>query len=208
MPIPAEHEDPRRARSRARVLAAAVELLRDEGAAGMTIEAVAQRSGVAKTTIYRQFADRDEMHLAAVQSVASQVGVPHSGDLLADVGEFCVALDRLLRAGDFGALLPTVLDGAERSQSLAGMLREIGELRRQALVDRLRAGQREGVLVASADIDVLTSQLIGPIFFRRFISRQATGPAYVRRHVGAVLTPLACATCAEPARGAPLRSAR
>ena len=76
------------------VLAAAVELLRDEGAAGLTIEAVAERSGVAKTTIYRQFADREEMHLAAVQSVASQVVVPHSGDLLADVWEARPELDR------------------------------------------------------------------------------------------------------------------
>ena len=66
-------EDPRRAKSRARVLASAVELLREEGLSGLTIEAVAARSGVAKTTIYRQFADRDELHLSAVHSVGRQV---------------------------------------------------------------------------------------------------------------------------------------
>ena len=80
-----EHEDPRRARSRARVLEAAVAILGEDGQPGLTIEAVAARSGVAKTTIYRQFADRDELHVAAVHSVAPTMPMPTTDDLQADV---------------------------------------------------------------------------------------------------------------------------
>jgi AcrR family transcriptional regulator len=187
-----EHEDPRRAKSRARVLAAAVELLRDEGLQGLTIEAVAARSGVAKTTIYRQFDNRDALHLAAVDSVRGVTEIPHTGDVVADVSAFCVALNRSLRTGDFGVLLSTVFDGAERSELLASMMDEAGERRRALLLDRLRQAQREGELPTPLDVDLLNSQLVGPLVYRRFVSRQATSAAWVNALVAAVLRPLVC----------------
>lgn len=172
------------------MLATAVAILRDEGLPGLTIEAVAARSGVAKSTIYRQFADRDELHLAAVQSVASQVEVACTADLVDDLVRCCSSIDRLLRSGDFGALLPTALDGAERSSQLSGAVRGIGVQRRRLLEARLRSAQSAGELSAVADIDVLTSQLVGPLFYRRFISRQPAGRAFVTRHVTALVGPL------------------
>lgn len=195
-------------KSRERVLAAAVAVLRDEGLAGLSIESVAARSGVAKTTIYRQFADREALHVAAVHSVGCQVPVPHTEDLLADLTQFATALNQMLRTGDFGVVMPSALDGAERSESFAAMMHEVGAQRRKVLAERLRRGQADGVLPDHVDLDLLTSQLVGPLFYRRFISRQPTGPAVVARHVAAVVTPLLSSTCASPARDARSRSAR
>ena len=131
----AVNEDPRRTKSRARVLAAAVELLREVGLSGLTIEAVAARSGVAKTTIYRQFADRDELHLSAVHSVGCQQPMAYTADLVADITSFCTGLNGVLRDSDFGALLSTAVDGAERSESFAGMMHDAGAQRRQLTFD-------------------------------------------------------------------------
>ncbi len=190
MSPPTERGDPRPARSRARTLAAAVAILREEGLPGLTIEAVAARSGVAKSTIYRQFADREELHLAAVQSVSCQVPVACTDDLVDDLVRFCLAVDRLLRTGDFGAVLPTALDGAERSPLLSRTVHEIGVQRRRLLEARLRSAQATGQLAATADVDVLTGQLVGPLFYRRFISRQAGGRRFITGHVTALVTPL------------------
>lgn len=187
---PAEHVDPRRAKSRERALVAAVELLREEGLQGLTIEAVAVRSGVAKTTIYRQFENRDQLHLAAISSVACHVSMAHSGDLIADLTEFCIGLNTKLRSGDFGAVLPTGFDGAERSETLAQMVHDSGTQRRAAMLDRLIAAERDGELSAGIDTDLLNSQLVGPLFYRRFISRQPTSASWVAQLVDAVLTPL------------------
>lgn len=203
-----DQEDPRRARSRSRALAAAVEILREEGHAGLTIEAVAARSRVAKSTIYRQFADREELHLAAVHSVGCQIAIAYTTDLTADLTAFCQALDRMLRSSDFGALLPTALDGAERSASFAGMMHEVGVQRRRMLTDRLRVAQGDDALPGDVDLDVLTSQLVGALFYRRFISRQATGPAFVARHVAAVITPLVSTTSASSGSDVRSRSTR
>lgn len=204
----AEHEDPRRTRSRERVLAAAVELLREDGLAGLTIDAVAARSGVAKTTIYRQFADRDELHLSAVQSVGCQVPVPCSPDLIGDITSFCTGLNVVLRSTDFGALLSTALDGAERSESFAAMMHDVGVQRRRLLTDRLRAAVADGALPRDTDLDVVTSQLVGPLFYRRFVSRQPTSPAFVGRLVSCVMAPLVRPASASLGSGARSRSPR
>lgn len=204
----AVHEDPRRTKSRARVLAAAVELLREDGLSGLTIEAAAARSGVAKTTIYRQFADRDELHLSAVNSVGCHVPVAYTVDLVADITSFCAGLNTVLRDSDFGALLSTAVDGAERSESFAAMMHDVGVQRRQLLSERLRGAVSDGTLPHDVDLEVLIGQLVGPLFYRRFISRQATGPTFVARLVSSVLTPLVDPALASSGSGARPRSAR
>ncbi len=184
-----EHEDPRRARSRASVLEAAIAILRESGQPGLTIEAVAARSGVAKTTIYRHFADRDELHLAALQAAAPEIRMPRTDDVVRDVVEFCVALNDKLQHTEFGSVFATAIDGAERSESLAEILAGVGADRRRALDDRLRAAQHAGELPVDLDLGMLNSQLVGTLFFRRFISRQATNSVFVAKHVRMVLSP-------------------
>lgn len=182
-------EDPRRTRSRARVVAAAADLLRENGVHGLTIEAVAARSGVAKTTIYRHFNGREALHVAAMDSAAVQVEIGSTNDLLADVTAFCTALDDSLQSPELAVLLATAVEGAERSPVLADTLAHDAEARRAALVARLEAAVASGELDERTDVEVLHSQLIGPIFFRRFISRQPTDADFVARNVAAAITP-------------------
>lgn len=69
--------DPRVARSRTAVIAATLDLLAERGITATTIEAVAERSGVAKTTIYRQWDRQPELVLDAIGTtvlVARSVG--------------------------------------------------------------------------------------------------------------------------------------
>ena len=206
-----EHEDPRRAKSRARVLATAADLLREEGLAGLTIEAVAARSGVAKTTIYRQFNDREALHVAAVEAVSCPVEMGATDDLLADVTAYCQGLAAKLRDGEFGGLLSTAVDGSERSASLSAAMREVSAGRRRALQQRLKAAIAAGELPAGTDLEVLTSHLVGPIFYRRFFSREPITAAFVARNVAVALTPLASRSPARPVSrgsGGPPRSPR
>ena len=62
-----------------------MELLREDGLPGLTFEAVAARSGVAKTTLYRHFADRSALHLAAIESVGPSMVLTATDDVVADV---------------------------------------------------------------------------------------------------------------------------
>jgi len=182
--------DPRCTRSQQKVLAAAVALLRDDGLPGLTFEAVAARSGVAKSTVYRHYPDRATLHLAAVAFVGPTMVMPLTDDVVADVTAFLRDLNHTLFHSDFGAILLTALDGAERQPEMADMARTVATRRKQMLTRRLQAAQRAGQLDAAVDLEVVTGQLVGSLFYRRFMSRQTTPASFVGSLADGVLTPL------------------
>src|SRR5206468_349612 len=81
---PALNDEPsgRAARTEKAILDATRELLAEGGVHQLTVEGVAARSGVAKTTIYRRWRSKDELALAVLlDMVARVVEVPDVGDV-------------------------------------------------------------------------------------------------------------------------------
>ena len=68
--------DRRIQRSRERVLEAAQELLAQSGVGGFTVDEVARRSGVAKTTIYRHWPSREALVLDAASMISANSTFP------------------------------------------------------------------------------------------------------------------------------------
>src|SRR5262245_60454316 len=76
----------RSARVRADVLTAALDTLIAAGWSGFTIEAVATRAGVHKTTVYRRWGTREDLLLDALLArSAERVEIPHTGDPAEDL---------------------------------------------------------------------------------------------------------------------------
>jgi AcrR family transcriptional regulator len=71
---------PRSADTDRRIHSAALRLLHDEGPGAVTIEAVTASSGVAKTTIYRRYADREALLRAALAALIGDPGEPPDTD--------------------------------------------------------------------------------------------------------------------------------
>lgn len=86
---------PRSAQAHKAIIDATLELLAEEGFQGLSIEAVAARSGVGKTTIYRRWASKEELVVEAIRHV--QIDIP-----LIDTGNF---------RNDLATLLTTVCQG-------------------------------------------------------------------------------------------------
>lgn len=164
--------DPRIVRTRAAVLDVAVELLVEGGVRAVTVEAVVQRSGVARSTIYRHWPRRIDLvadtfsRLIPPLPVASPAG---------DLGERLRGVLRVL-AGQmadekYAAVVPAVLDSAARDPDLAGFRDRFAEAQRAPLVQILAAAAgRE--LSADIDVDGAVSALVGPLFFRRVVLAQ------------------------------------
>lgn len=75
---------------------AAIEVASETGFAAMTMEKVAERAGVSPSTVYRYFADRDDLLGAIMARAYDQVDVqrPTSADDIADIQErFMADLD-------------------------------------------------------------------------------------------------------------------
>ena len=76
---------PRSARSHQAILQATIELLTEEGFEAMSIEAIAARAGVGKTTIYRRWASKTDLVIDALDTLRAEVPLVDTGDLRSDL---------------------------------------------------------------------------------------------------------------------------
>jgi AcrR family transcriptional regulator len=76
---------PRSAQANQAILSATLEELTEVGYEALSIEAVAARAGVGKTTIYRRWPSKDELVIAATDTIRVQVPVPNTGNLRDDL---------------------------------------------------------------------------------------------------------------------------
>lgn len=169
--------DPRVERSRMVILRAAVEELADVGYGRVRIESIAARAGVGKSTIYRHWPDKLALIADAFESF-HEVMVPDLGDmsardavtlLLAHVAE--VVVD-----STFSRCIPALIEGAERDERLRAFHHRYGAERRQAVIDLIVRGIRQGEISTSVDPELATTTLLGAIFYRRLMTGTPFSP--------------------------------
>jgi AcrR family transcriptional regulator len=76
---------PRSIQSHQAMLQSTLELLAEVGFDRMSIEAIAAHAGVAKTTIYRRYASKEELVADAIESVREEMVIPNTGNLSDDI---------------------------------------------------------------------------------------------------------------------------
>ncbi len=76
---------PRSIESHRAMLKATLELLAEVGFDAMSIEAIAARAGVGKTTIYRRYSGKEELVADAIESLRQDVVIPDTGNLWSDL---------------------------------------------------------------------------------------------------------------------------
>jgi AcrR family transcriptional regulator len=182
----------RRARSDQAILKATRELLDEHGVRGLTIEGVAERSGVAKTTIYRRFRDRDELALAVLIEMSEGFGAPRDlGDtrkeLLAFVNE---ATEVILRGGVIEGLTSEIATNPELGQTYRD---RIIKLRWAEVEQIIKRGIERGDLRPDTDVRVAHELLVGPLFYRLLFS----GLPLTKRHAGQVVDAMMAAYAAD-----------
>jgi TetR/AcrR family transcriptional regulator of autoinduction and epiphytic fitness len=182
-----ELRDPRVERTRRVVLNAAIALVAESGYAGATIEAIAARSGVAKSTIYRHWPNRLELLNDAFQELKPPAPIPAEGDVRDRVVAFLEQVARSMAGSLWSMCLPALIDAAERDPECRELQHRTAHAGRQVLVDILTGGIERGELPADADAEVLADALAGPIFLRRLMGDEPFDPAAVRHLVDQVL---------------------
>ena len=78
--------------ARAKMLGAAADLVLDAGVDGFSVDEVARRSGVAKTTIYRHFPSAKELLVAALDRIMTAPPTPDTGSLREDLLEYLASV--------------------------------------------------------------------------------------------------------------------
>jgi AcrR family transcriptional regulator len=181
--------DPRIARSRTALLAAAADELVERGFANFTIDGVVARSGVAKSTLYRHWPSKADLLHDVIASFKEFPPPPDSGSLREDLLLIVRGLiDALWRLSDpYLRALPSLVEAAERDDELAALHLRMSAERSDRLRQVLARGKTTGELRADVDIELAIAVLVGPPFFRRFIMRRPMHPVETEPFIDGVL---------------------
>lgn len=179
----------RRSRSERVVLDAARELLGESGFASLTVEGVAARAGVAKTTIYRRYRSRTDLALGVLLDMVGDVSTqPYVGDTATELIALVDKTVTLMRTTVLGRIMQGLVSEVAADPELAQVYRERVVSRRLADVSVLvERGIARGELRAGLDPEMVTDLLLGPIYYRFFLSGSPMDDDFGKRLVATLL---------------------
>jgi AcrR family transcriptional regulator len=188
-PGPGRRGRPRHPATDAAIMAAAVQLIGEKGYDGFTMAAVADRAGVAKTTVYRRWQTRSELALATVASTMSRVNIVDSGDLRADLADFARRLAEAYRSPGIRQLVGELAHATVQRREVENVFRRRALTRRAAVADSIRRAADAGLLRPDADPELILDQINGVLHYRLIVSNDGDGlsDAAAERLVDAIL---------------------
>ena len=176
---PQQRPGGRSARVRASVFEATLRELGAFGWGALSVERIAERSGVHKTTIYRRWGSADQVALEALLERGSdEIPIPDTGALLGDL----LALGRSIAANlsdPIGRAVAAAVVGEPDSAALIQLADDFWSVRflaARAIVDRAVA---RGEVGAPVDADHVVESIASQIWFRVMVRRRAVGDAWL-----------------------------
>ena len=183
-----------RPRSEARkqaILQAAFELLGERGLAATSMDAVAERAGVSKATIYRWWDSKELLALDALYAAWDTAGpvTRETGTLRAEMLALVRPWVRLVAAGPSARILTALLAEAQNDPEFGQAYRAhfVEPRRDQARAVFSRAIAR-GEIPDGVDVEVAIDLLWGPLYHRLFHGHAPLNEHFARRSVDTVLT--------------------
>ena len=155
---------------------ATLDAFADAGYRGLTIEDVAARSGVAKTTIYRWWPSKLALLLEAISVIRQQATVPDTGSVREDVVVHLRQFIALHRDPRTVRMLADLLAEAARSPELGPARSAYAAAQRAPLRAALERGVARGELPAGLDYELAMDLLLAPVVNRALATGGALEP--------------------------------
>ena len=181
---PRRSTNPRTARVCEIIVDAASGLLLQEGAGAVTAVRIAERTGVARTTIYRHFEGPSELLLAAIDRVVTpHVPTQITDDLEADLVAALCNLGMRMERNPFRLVFTALLDHANRDEGLLAAQRRFVDGVLQPVRDVLSAGVERGALPATVRLEAASARLAGPLFLQHIMLRSPIGEQLIHETI-------------------------
>ena len=172
---PQQRPGGRSARIRAKVLEATLGELGTSGWRALSVDRIAERSGVHKTTIYRRWGSAADVALEALLEVGSdEIPIPDTGGLSGDL----LALGRSISAAisdPVGRAVATAVIAEPESQALSELADSFWSERLAAAGVIVKRAIARGELDASVDAGRLVESIASQIWFRIMVRRGTVG---------------------------------
>jgi AcrR family transcriptional regulator len=179
---------PRSEESRRSILRSTLKLLKKDGFAELSIEAIAADANVGKTTVYRWWPTKAALVADAFASSADEeLRFPDTGSVYNDIS---LQMRRLIRIflSERGKVVAALLAGGQSDPELIEAFRDrfLWPRRKQAY-QTLQRGMDRGELPVGSDFDLILDALYGPIYMRFLIRHAKLEEAFADEICGLVL---------------------
>jgi AcrR family transcriptional regulator len=174
------------------IIEATVDELVERGFAGLSMEAVAARAGVAKTTLYRRWPNTTELTLEAMRTFETELTAPPPGTVRDELLWQLDVMRRrwndpryaaiMRRASADGTVQPEVYKHC-RDRLIGPHIRQMNET--------LRRAAAEGLLRDDIDVTWVRQMIVSPILAAALTHKDRIGAAQVETTLDTVLRGLA-----------------
>ncbi|MER7553404.1 MULTISPECIES: TetR/AcrR family transcriptional regulator [Streptomyces] len=190
---------PRSTAADAAILEATRASLVDLGWSKLTMGDVATRAGVAKTTLYRRWAGKNELVVDAVAVLFDELELPDRGSLAADVQGVVLQFAALLERPEARTALMAVVAESTRDDSLRLRIRSaiVDRQKRLVLLGRQRAQARgelryeDDASAAARNADLIFDVIAGAVVHRTLVSAEPVDSAWASGFTSLLLLGLA-----------------
>ncbi|MEV0174844.1 TetR/AcrR family transcriptional regulator [Streptomyces sp. NPDC050803] len=203
-PAPRATGRPRSAAADAAILAATREALVELGWSKLTLGDVAARAGVAKTTIYRRWAGKNELVVDAVAELFDELKLPDRGTLAADIEGVVLQFAAILARPEAKSGLMAVVAESTRDDALRERIRaSIVDRQKRLVVEGRYRAQSRGELPPETDpaeaartADLIFDVVAGAVVHRTLVSAEPANEEWVRSFTRVLVAGLAAAASA------------
>ena len=163
------------------ILRAALELFIENGVAGASIEKIAKRAGVAKTSVYRRWSSREALLAQAIEVFRNATGF--TTDLVdntppRDFVKLLLGACEMIARPEIRRLTARLIGSIPDFPKLIEVYRETYFLpRRQALGRALERVRAAGLLSGDVDLEALADMIIGAVMYRLIMPLSGENPA-------------------------------
>ncbi|MGW7198854.1 TetR/AcrR family transcriptional regulator [Streptomyces chryseus] len=188
LPPPARTGRPRSVEAHTAILRATRAALVELGWSKLTMGDVASRAGVAKTTLYRRWANRSELVVDAVAVLFDELRLPDRGSLMADVEGVVLQFAALLDRPEAKTALMAVVAESTRDEALRERIRSaiVDRQKRLVLLGRERAQARgelpyeDDPAQAARNADLIFDVIAGAVVHRALVSAEPVDSEWAR----------------------------
>jgi len=183
---------PRDEAARRRILKAALDLMDETAFPQVTAEAIAERAGASKATVYRWWPNKSAVVIEAFrEAVVPQLPLRDTGSLRDDLTTQACNFARVL-SGRAGRMLRSFVVAARSDPEVAAAFRSIwSDPRRMEAKEMLRRKQSRGQLRRNADLDLVLDSLYGPLYYRFLVKNEPPSQKYAEALAEQVIQGLA-----------------
>ncbi len=183
---------PRDSGAKAAILAAAHTVLEEQGVSGFTVEAVAARSGVAKTTIYRWWPNKGVLAVAGLLAATEpKISYLKAGSAVADLKDQLRRVAEVYSGTVGRMLLAIIAEGQRDPATISAFIEGFARPRREDAKAVLLHGIQLGEIREDVDLEVAVDALYGPIYYRMLVPHGPLDIEWVDKLANHVLAGLA-----------------